>query len=414
MISELIIEEVFNDQQINLRIRDKGILRDIDYEYLIKSEQIVVITGIRRCGKSTVLHHLTAYFEDFAYINFDDERLFNFQLEDFQKLLLIIKKIKPTKNIFIDEIQNVPNWERFVRRIHDEGYKIFITGSNSKLLSSELSTHLTGRHTKLELFPFSFKEYIKWLNISNTELTSDNKARLLGAFDEYLVNGGFPGYIRNKEGDYLRNIYEDIIYKDLIMRFGIKNIKSLKILAQYLMTNFTKETSYNSLKNILNISSVNTIKDYIDYLQQAYMIFECYKYDYSLKKQQTYNKKCFVIDNGLRTAVAFQFNADLGQLLENMVYIDLRRHCSEIYFYKTRENYEIDFLVDSPQYKLIQVCYSTADKKTMQREIRSLEKVMSELKIKESYLLTYNEEDTYKTGDSIIYIKPVWKWVLNL
>lgn len=413
MISDLIIEEVYADQLQLLKKKDKGILREIFYESLIKSTQIVVVTGIRRCGKSTLLHQLTGYYNDFAYINFDDERLYNFALDDFQKLMLIIKKRGDTKNIFIDEIQNVAGWERFTRRIHDEGYKIFITGSNSKLLSSELATHLTGRYTKTELYPFSFNEYIKWLKINPDDPASDTKAQLLAAFDAYLINGGFPGYLQNMEGDYLRNIYEDIIQKDLIVRFGIKNVKSLKVLAHYLYSNFTKEISYNTLKNVLNLKSVNTVKDYIDYLQQAYMVFECYKYDYSLKKQEIYNKKCFVIDNGLRMSVAFKFNADMGQLLENLVYIELRRQYESVYFYKTKENYEVDFYVDSRQPILIQVCLTTEDAHTRIREVRSLTKAMNELQLSESYLLTYNEENTLATDRGTIHIMPVWRWLMK-
>lgn len=412
MISDLIIEEVYADQLQLLKKKDKGILREIPYENLIKSTQIVVVTGIRRCGKSTLLHQLTGYYDDFAYINFDDERLYNFALDDFQKLMLIIKKSGDTKNIFIDEIQNVTGWERFIRRIHDEGYKIFITGSNSKLLSSELATHLTGRYTKTELYPFSFREYIKWLKINPDTPASETKAQLLAAFDAYLINGGFPGYLQNREGDYLRNIYEDIIQKDLIVRFGIKNVKSLKVLAHYLYSNFTKEISYNTLKNVLNLKSVNTVKDYIDFLQQAYMVFECYKYDYSLKKQETYNKKCFVIDNGLRMSVAFKFNADMGQLLENLVYIELRRQYESVFFYKTKENYEVDFYVDSRQPILVQVCLTTEDAHTRNREVRSLTKAMNELQLSESYLLTYNEENSIATDRGTIHIIPVWRWLI--
>ena len=413
MVSEQLIEQVVDDQKALIQNKSIGTPRNINYKRLLKTSQIVVITGIRRCGKSTLLHQIANNYKDFLYINFDDERLFNFELADFQNLMLIFKKRSSTKNIFIDEIQNVQNWERFIRRIFDEDYKIYITGSNSKLLSSELATHLTGRYLKIELFPFSFGEYIKHKNIEISPLTSDIKANVLKAFDEYLLVGGFPGFPLNNDISYIQQIFEDILYKDLIARFEIRNIKTFKQLAHYLITNFTKEISYNSLKNCLTLSNVNTIKDYIDYLQQAYLVFECYKYDYSLKKQIVYNKKIFCIDNGLQKSISFNFSNNFGHLLENMIFIELRRKSPQVYFYKTVQNYEVDFVVQDNELQLFQVCYSIEDEKTYEREKRALIVAMKELNIQSSTILSYNNEALIKTDSGNINVIPAWKWLIN-
>jgi len=415
MLSELSIEEVILDQKKYLLEHNTGVPRQIDIQRLINTNQIVVITGVRRCGKSTLLHQIARNYENYYYINFDDERLLNFEVSDFQKMMLIFKKKYQSNVIFIDEIQNVELWERFVRRIFDEGYKIYITGSNAKLLSSDLSTHLTGRYIKIELFPFpfSFTEFLKFENVEYPEYNSDVKSKILNAFDKYLLLGGFPDYLKNQDFQYLQNIYNDILYKDLIVRFGIKNSSNFKTLAHYLFTNFTKEISYNSLKNILNISNVNTIKDYVNYLQQAYLCFECYKFDYSLKSQITYNKKIYCIDNGLRKSISFNFSSNLGHYLENLIYLVLRYKNEDVYFYKTKQNYEIDFLIQKDEIYLYQVAYNMSEQKTLEREIRSLTEAMSELNSKNATILTHNHSETIENNGIVINILPVWKWLIE-
>lgn len=184
-----------------------------------------MISGIRRSGKSTLLLQLADLCPYFHFITFDDERLINFEVSDFNALLIELNRDKPSKTIFIDEVQNVAGWEQFVRRLHDQQYKVFITGSNSKLLSSELATHLTGRYIKTKLFPFSFLEYLTLKQIDPGDKTTENLGRITDAFDKYLVDGGFPEFLLHNDTEFLQRIYEDILYRDLIVRFGIKNIK---------------------------------------------------------------------------------------------------------------------------------------------------------------------------------------------
>ena len=409
------IEEVVLDQIETLKHKKYGIGRSINLEKAISTQQITIISGIRRSGKSTLLLHLMKHFKDFSYLNFDDERLLNFEVADFQTLLAVLKKYSLSKVLFFDEIQNVNKWEHFIRRIFDEGYKIFITGSNAKLLSSELATHLTGRYIKIELFPFSFMEILDFHKINYKKISSNTKAKLLAQFDNYLTQGGFPEMVKFNDNEYLKRIYEDIIYRDLIVRYKIRNIKQFKNLSQYLFTNFTGEISYNSLKSALNIKSTATVQEYISYLEESYLVFELYKYDYSLKKQYISNKKIYVIDSGVRNRIAFKFSDDKGKFLENMVFLELKRRQKEIYFFKTKNKREIDFLYNEKGiYHLIQVSYSLEDYKTRQRELKAFVDANKEIPNTKNIILTYSEEETLTFKELKIEIIPAWKWLLSL
>ena len=217
------------------------------------------------------------------------------------------------------------------------------------------------------------------------------------------------------DDEYLMRVYEDILYKDLIVRYKIKNIKQFKNLSQYLFTNFTNSISYNSLKSVLNIKSATTVQEYISYLEESYLIFELYKYDYSLKKQFVSNKKVFAIDNGIRNKVALMFSTDKGKFLENLVFIELKRRNKEFYFYKTRKNLEIDFLYhENNKFHLLQVSYEMSDLKTREREIKAIVDASAELPRTKNLILTYDEEDTRVDNGIEITILPVWKWLLGI
>lgn len=412
-MNRALIEEVYLDQNKDITLKPGTIKRDIDLEKAIKTEQIVVISGVRRSGKSTLLKQMMQYYESYSYFNFDDERLINFDIADFQELLLIIKKYNQSKVVFFDEIQNVVFWERFIRRIFDEGYKIFITGSNAKLLSSEFSTHLTGRYILIEMYPFSFKEILRFHKVDYTKMDSEVKSRILNLFDMYLEKGGFPDYIRYQDDEFLKRIYEDIIYKDLIVRYQIRNIKQFKKLAQYLFTNVASEISYNSLKNILGIRSANTVNEYIAFLEESWLLFELYKYDFSLKKQYISNKKIYNIDNGIRNTISFRFSEDRGKLLENLVFLELKRRQKEIWYYKTKNHREVDFLYyENRHFVLIQVAFDISNPQTLKRELKALDEASTELKEVKKFILTYDDESSIPDTAGIT-VKPVWKWLLN-
>lgn len=408
------IETLLLDQREALNNKEYGLVRTVDFDKLISTKQISVITGIRRSGKSTLLLQLMKKYKEFSYMNFDDERLLNFNVSDFQTLLSVFAKYTKSKTVFFDEIQNVEGWERFIRRIFDEGYKIFITGSNAKLLSSELATHLTGRYIKIELFPFSFVELLSYHKIDYSKLSSSTRAKIMALFDYYLLNGGFPEMIKYNDDEFLMRVYEDILYKDLIVRYKIKNIKQFKNLAQYLFSNFTNGISYNSLKTALNIKSATTVQEYISFLEESYLIFELYKYDFSLKKQFVSNKKVYTIDNGIRNKVALMFSRDKGKFLENMVFIELKRRKKDVYFYKTKKNLEIDFLYhENQQFHLLQVSYGMDNIKTRNREIKAIIDASGELPQTKNLILTYDEEEVIVQNDVKITVMPVWKWLIK-
>jgi len=409
------IETIVLDQRESLEKKEKGIPRDVDFDKQASTQQITVISGIRRSGKSTLLLQFMQRFEEFSYLNFDDERMLNFNVSDFQTLMLVFAKYTKSKVVFFDEIQNVDGWERFIRRIFDEGYKIFVTGSNAKLLSSELATHLTGRYVKIELFPFSFREILSFHHVNPAKLSSSTISEIVTLFDDYLLKGGFPEMIKYNDNEYLTRVYEDILYKDLIVRYKIKNIKQFKNLSQYLFTNFTNSISYNSLKNVLNIKSSTTVQEYISFLEESYLLFELYKYDFSLKKQFVSNKKIFAIDNGIRNRIAMMFSSDRGRFLENLVFIELKRRRKELYFYKTANHLETDFLYyENEHFHLLQVSYGLDDMRTREREIKALITATRELPQTKCMLLTYDEEDTIVKNGVEINVLPAWKWLLGI
>jgi len=404
------IEEVLNDQRAVFLDKDKGVERDIDFKSALSHDRIVVVSGIRRAGKSTLLRQFAQKMDDWHYANFDDERLINFTVDDFQTLMVIFHKRSLSKNIIIDEIQNVEGWERFARRINDEGYKLFISGSNAKMLSSELGTHLTGRYAKIELFPFSFKEFLKFKEFDLKTITTTSKAKMLNYFDEYLLNGGFPEYLVFNDAEYLKRTYDDILYRDIVSRYGIRNIKQFKQLSHYLFTNFTKDTNYTALKDNLGFTNTTTVSNYIHYLQESYLLFEVFQFDYSLKKQQSNQKKIYTIDSGLRNSIAFQFSKEYGNHLENLVFIELKRRGHEIYFYRLKK--ECDFvIVDRGKVlQLIQATYSL-NEKNREREISGMLEAMKEYKTDNGIIITAHQDETLIVDDKKISVVSAWRWL---
>jgi hypothetical protein len=413
MITASQLEELVYTQKETFLAKETGIPREIDTAGITKTNAIIVITGIRRCGKSTLLRQLSARYTDFLYINFDDDRLMDFTLADFPSLMLVFEKTSPgTKTLFIDEIQNVPGWERFIRRIHDEGYKVFLTGSNANLLSQELGTRLTGRYTAITLFPFSFKEVLQFRSVRTDRITQKSKAAILGEFDRYLAGGGFPDYLKSGDPEYLKQIYDDILYRDIISRFGIREVKGFRQLARYLMSNTANPATYNALKNTLGFRSAVSVRDYVGFLEQAYLIIEIFRHDFSLKKQYINDKKLYCIDTGLRNAVAFRFSDDKGRLLENLVLIELLRRNKSVFFFKNPR--ECDFITEERGTitGAIQVCYELTEE-NRERELGGLLGAMQAHGLSEGLILTYLQEETIEQDGCTIRIQPAWEWLIG-
>ncbi|MBI4826801.1 MAG: ATP-binding protein [Nitrospirae bacterium] len=408
-----LIEEVVNDQLAYFSKKDSGIPRHVDFDSYLKTKQITVISGIRRSGKSTLLSQFAGRVKEYYYVNFDDERFINFSVEDFRNLMVVFQKLYTANTIFIDEVQNIAGWERFVRRLHDEGYKIFLTGSNARLLSSELATHLTGRYAKIELYPFSFLEFLDFHGVQYSVVSSGGRAAILRHFDEYLKKGGLPEFVRYNDPESLKRVYDDILYRDILVRFKIREVKAFKNLSSFIFSNFTKEMSYNSLKNGLGFKSVTSVTNYIEFMQEAYLVFELPRYDYSLKKQVSTGKKMYVIDNGLRNAVSFYFSEDSGRLLENLVYIELKRRGQEIFYFRGKN--ECDFLLrtGSKITEAIQVSRELRRGVNEEREIKGVLEAALTCKLKTGTIITLHQEDEIKKDGVTIRLVPVWKWLIE-
>ena len=408
------LEDLVADQREQFIARDCGIAREVDLDRVMQTPQIVVFSGVRRCGKSTLLRQVAERCKgEFHYLNLDDERLFGFTLSDFDGLMLAFSRMSDARTILLDEIQNVEQWERFVRRIHDDGYKIFLTGSNAELLSSELGTRLTGRHSLVELFPFSFPERLVFQGVDASRRSTAGKAAILNVFDRYMEEGGFPEFLQYNDREFLTRTYEDVLHRDILTRFGIRDVRAFQRLAHYVFTNFTSEMSYNATSKALSIPSPGTVRDYIGCLEQSYLAFEVFKYDFSLKKQYVSNKKAYVIDNGMRNMVAFRFSKDRGRLLENAVFLHLRRRGEEIFFY--RDKVECDFIVvDRGQVMAAyQVCFDL-NEENLDREIRGLQSALEQFDLQRGTILTYNQEGIEELpGGRQADIVPVWRWMLE-
>ncbi len=413
MIDTQLLDAVVADQADAFARKSSGVPRILDFDKYIATKQIVVISGVRRSGKSTLLAQFSKSLQPFHFITFDDERLLDFSLQDFQSLLLVFKKRHSGRVVFLDEVQNVVGWERFVRRLHDEGYKVFVTGSNAKLLGSELATHLTGRYFKIELFPLSFREFLAFRSLSDSPHTTAQQGAVQGAFDEYLSIGGFPEMVASRDNEVLLQLYEDVLYKDLIIRFKIRDVKLFRQLAQFLFTNIATEISYHGLSKLLSAKSAVSIKRYVSFLAEAYLIGEVYKYDWSLKKQFVSNKKVYAIDTGMRSRVAFTFSEDTGRLLENIVYLELRRRGKEIFYFK--DTRECDFVIREKNrvVEALQVT-RTLDPKNEKREIEGLLQALRYCRTKIGTIVTYSQRKNVEREGFQIRIVPITDWLLDL
>ena len=377
----------------------------------------VIISRLRRVGKSTLLAQMAHQLgrEQFYYLNFEDDRFINFDAGDFNDLYQVLVEIFGQRKIFIiDEIQNIGGWEHFVRRFMDQGFKFYITGSNAALLSRELGTRLTGRYVPVELFPFSFKEFLAFRNEPIPvigRMTTVETAQLRKALDDYLQLGGIPDALKYPEMPLLRTLYDDVLYRDIATRYRIEAISALKELAFTLMSNPASPVSFNKLKDRFRLGSVNTIKNYVSYMENSWLVFTLNLYDYSIKRQQIAPKKIYGIDLGLINAVGFQFSPNTGKLLENLVYLALRRQTNEIYYYTSPENYEVDFYL--PDWgQLIQVTQHMKNPVTREREFRAIQAAAQHVKVEEALILSESNAERQVVGDIPVETRSIAEWLL--
>lgn len=413
-MKELLKHIIFDQRERDL---SQMVERDID-QCLVLSPEILVISGIRRCGKSVLLQQIRSrQAERDFYLNFDDERLINFGVDNFQTLYeAFIELFGEQKTFYFDEIQNISGWERFVRRLYDNGCKVFITGSNANMLSRELGTHLTGRYCQIELYPFSFSEFLKMKGVYPEHkdfYTTTGKSNLRRFFDEYLRTGGFPRYIQDKNNNYLSTLYENVIYKDVVTRNKLNGERELLEMMYYLASNATKRFSYNSLAKVVGLKHPDTVKNYLEYIESTYLLFQVMRFDWSIKKQIGYQKKVYFIDNAIINKVGFNATDNMGQLLENLVFIQLKRQNKEVYYHD--DGVECDFIVrkDGHIISAFQVTHSLSDAKTRQREINGLLSALNAYNLSEGMILTTDETEELTIEGKKIVICPVWKWLLR-
>jgi uncharacterized protein len=420
-ITKDLLASALKEQHEAFVTRDLGVERESleDLKEVISAPQVTVITGLRRVGKSTLLAQVAMKYlkEGFFFVNFEDERLLNFQVSDFDALHeTLISLFGEKKTFLFDEIQNVPEWERFVRRLHDQGYKFIVTGSNASLLSQELGTRLTGRSIRVELYPFSFKEYLDFRRVKTPDLsvlTTKQKGNLRKLADEYITFGGIPDALKYPELGVHKALYDDVLYRDIATRYKLDNVKSLKELAFYLVSNSAGLVSYNKLKNLLKLGSVNTVINYVDYLQNSWLFFVINKYAYSVKEQQIAAKKIYGIDSGLIQSVGFSFSENKGKLMENIVFLQLRRKYHDVYYYKTAEDYEVDFFLPK-EGSLIQVSQHFDSLETQERELRALVSAANEQKKpKNLVIVTESEKAEFEREGVKIQAVPLYEWLLG-
>lgn len=383
-----------------------------------RSNLIVIVSGLRRAGKSTLMNEIRKdNLHESYFVNFDDERLFDFTIADFQMMQELLIELYGERNIyFFDEIQNIQGWERFVRRLHDNGKKVYVTGSNASMLSREMGTHLTGRHLSYSLYPYSFKEFLHFkkyeLPISEV-LTTTEKSTIKRYFNEYIEVGGIPEFVKNRDELYIKTLYENILYRDIITRYNLKDEKTLKTTVYFAASNIAKEISYNNIRKLTGLSSATTIKEYFEYLENSYLAYLLPRFSTSLKVQVYSNKKVYFIDTAIARILGFRTSEDYGRILENIVFMELKRESKEVYYHK--ENKECDFVIRDGYNitEAIQVTQSLENPDTRKRELDGMLDAMKAYKLKEGLILTDDTEDEIEIEGKKIFVKPIWKWLLQ-
>jgi len=344
-----------------------------------------IITGIRRCGKSTLLLQLLRRdYQEAVYLNFDDIRLSGFETGDLIRLHKEVEK-RNVKVLFFDEIQIVAGWEKYINQLLREGYKVFITGSNASMLSVELGTHLTGRHLSMELFPFSYAEFIRFKELDRDEMSCRS----------YLNNGGIPEYLKTGMGVVLNTLVDDILMRDIAVRHSVRDVASLRQLTAFLITNSGNLVSANKLLGMFGVKSPATFLDYFSFLKDAYLLDFVPMFSHSLKVQARNPKKVYVMDMGLYSEISISTSENMGRRLENLVFMHLRRKYKQIFYFKDRGECDFVTMENNSVKEAIQVCLTVNDE-NFDRELNGLLEAMQHLGLKEGCIVTLNQSDSFE------------------
>jgi len=385
----------------------------------LRQDIIKVVTGVRRCGKS-IFCFMVLKGTDFGYVNFDEKELVG--LENYDEILRYVREFYGDVDyLFLDEVQNLENWELWVNSLHRRGYNLLITGSNAKLLSRELATHLTGRHIAIGLFPFSFREYLDVAGFhTRDEYTEQERGTLLNHLKKYIDVGGFPEVVvKGYDYTYLQTLFDSIILKDVVQRYKVRYVDDLYNLARFLMSSFSNEVSYTKLKNTLKFRSVHTVQNYVRYLEDTYLVFHLDRFSFKQREQIKSPKKMYAVDTGMVNALAFTFSENIGKLMENTVAVELLRQRSasssrlELYYWKDPQQREVDFVIKegADVARLIQVCHDIDNPKTKARELKSLVLAAGELDCRDLLVITWDWEGEEEFKGCDIRFVPLWKWL---
>ena len=385
-----------------------------DADKLLQNPLIKLITGPRRVGKS-VFALLMLQGKNFAYLNFDDNQLLEKWEEDLA--MSALDDVYPDYDfMLLDEIQNLPDWDLWVSKLYRRGKNLIITGSNAKMLSSEMATVLTGRYLQIEMLPFSLEETMSWKNISPDR--EEQAAQAIMLADDYMRNGGYPETIpaRSITKSYLSTLFDSILLKDVAQRHKVRNTSDLYNVASYLLSNFCNPISANELAGELGLSSVATTKKFCDYLNEPYLFFYLPRFNNKLKLMNKAPKKVYVVDNGFVQSTAFNLSENLGRLLENQVFVELLRRGyipgQTLFYYRTRNDKEIDFVTrkGTKVEQLIQVCYDMTSEKTRKRELDALVEAAEELHCDNLLVITNDQQVGVEWKDLTINIVSINKF----
>ncbi len=384
MLTKADIRKIWELQQETVRKTDPGVPRDLLQDFSIPDRFAVIVTGIRRCGKSTLLNQLqTGKHKDSFYLNFDDNRLYGFDANDFFRLDEVIAE-SGLRMLFFDELQEITGWERYIRQKLDENYNVVLTGSNATLMSRETGTKLTGRHLDRELFPFSYTEYLEATRKKDDE----------SSFADYMKSGGFPAFIRTGDEQILSDLFEDILIRDIVIRYGVRDVKSLQRLALWLISNTGNLITGSGLRQAAGIQATSTVMEYFSHLESGYLFHFVPRFSYSARSRMINPRKVYSADNGLVTANSASFSDDTGRKLENTVYSHLRRKHKSIFYFS--EKRECDFIVPrkGKEPLVIQVC-SDLGRDNLERELDGLYEALLFFKIKKGIIVTLNQSDSF-------------------
>ena len=403
MIQQAVLQRIIDTQKKRMRHFGTGFNREILPDLPAFQSHALIITGVRRCGKSTLLKQmLVSDDSNKFFLSFEDPRLYNFELSDFEILDDIIEKSK-SETLFLDEIQVVRGWELYVRQKLDEGFRIALTGSNASLLSRELGTKLTGRHISKELFPFSYREFLGFKTLQANE----------SSLQKYIDTGGFPEFLKTNNTDILSELFHDILNRDIIVRHRIRDVRSLKSLAVYLVSNTGNLVTASKLQQSLNIKTAATVLDYFSFLEDTYLVNFMPKFSYSHKVQTINPRKIYVIDTGIIKIASTVFTENKGHLLENLIYWELRRQGKELYYFK-EDNAECDFIVKKNEKieQVIQVCYELSHE-NREREIRGIKEAMDFFKIDKGLIISFNQRDVFMHNGKRLEVLPAWEFLIK-